>query len=127
MYVPHCIECSSSIMLPISQIFYSKIFVYTIFVGQYTFIMSRVCVHQPEIGGTYLTLLNSCSNMGAKWTKTLVLYVVEGLTVKVSRKLTTVIVCIRDISRPVLIAFNFYGRPKQLPKLFSCSKSSIPV
>ena len=58
------------------------------FVGQYTFIMSRVCVHQPEIGGTYLTLLNSCSNMGAKWTKTLMLYVVEGLTVKVSKKFT---------------------------------------
>ena len=38
---------------------------------------------------------------------------------------TCMYVYIRDLSRPVLIAFNRFGHPKKLPKFFSKSKETI--
>jgi len=39
-------------------------------------------VSDPAIGGTYMTLLNTISNLGSKWPNQLVLFLVEKLTFK---------------------------------------------
>jgi len=37
-------------------------------------------ISDPRVGGTYLTLLNTLSNLGGNWCQTLALWLVDGLT-----------------------------------------------
>ena len=39
-------------------------------------------VSDPKVGGTYMTLLNTLSNLGGNWPSTLALWLVEPLTWK---------------------------------------------
>lgn len=39
-----------------------------------------VRISDPAVGGTYMTLLNTVTNMGTTWPSTLSLYVVDSLT-----------------------------------------------
>lgn len=39
-------------------------------------------VSDPLIGGTYMTLLNTVSNLGGNWPSTVALWLVDPLTVK---------------------------------------------
>ena len=37
-------------------------------------------ISDPRVGGTYLTLLNTLTNLGGNWCQTLALWLVDGLT-----------------------------------------------
>ena len=37
-------------------------------------------ISDPRVGGTYLTLLNTLTNLGGNWYQTLALWLVDGLT-----------------------------------------------
>lgn len=37
-------------------------------------------ISDPRVGGTYLTLLNTVTNLGGNWCQTLALWLVDGLT-----------------------------------------------
>ena len=37
-------------------------------------------ISDPRVGGTYLTLLNTLTNLGGNWSQTLALWLVDGLT-----------------------------------------------
>lgn len=52
---------------------------YCMFVSGMAF---HAAVSDPKIGGTYMTLLNTISNLGSIWPSTLVLYLVEPLTIQ---------------------------------------------
>ncbi|GIZ02467.1 acetyl-coenzyme A transporter 1 [Caerostris extrusa] len=52
---------------------------YSIFVAWMAFFAK---VSDPAIGGTYMTLLNTISNLGGNWPSTLALWLVDPLTVK---------------------------------------------
>ncbi len=39
-------------------------------------------VSDPAVGGTYMTLLNTLSNLGGNWPATLALWVVDSITLK---------------------------------------------
>lgn len=43
-------------------------------------------ISDPRFGGTYITLLNTVSNLGFTWTSTLALGMIDLLTVKVCSK-----------------------------------------
>jgi PAT family acetyl-CoA transporter-like MFS transporter 1 len=53
------------------------------FVAMLSF-FSRIC--DPRFGGTYLTLLNTVSNLGFTWTSTVALGMIDLLTIKVCSK-----------------------------------------
>mmetsp|Transcript_36821 Transcript_36821/g.90594 ORF Transcript_36821/g.90594 Transcript_36821/m.90594 type:complete len:270 (+) Transcript_36821:84-893(+) len=54
-----------------------QVFMNAMFVSQMAFFAS---VSDPLLGGTYMTLLNTIANLAAKWPSTLVLALVEPLT-----------------------------------------------
>lgn len=56
-----------------------SIFTYSMFVSQMAF-FSRVS--DKKIGGTYMTFLNTITNMGGNWPTTMALYLANFLTVK---------------------------------------------
>ncbi|CAF2995276.1 unnamed protein product [Rotaria socialis] len=56
-----------------------QIFVYSMFVSQMAFFAQ---VSDPKIGGTYMTLLNTLTNLGSSWVSTAVLYSADFLTWK---------------------------------------------
>ncbi|CAF1293845.1 unnamed protein product [Rotaria sordida] len=56
-----------------------QIFVYSMFVSQMAFFAQ---VSDPKIGGTYMTLLNTLTNLGSSWISTAVLYSADFLTWK---------------------------------------------
>ncbi|CAF2526520.1 unnamed protein product [Rotaria sp. Silwood2] len=56
-----------------------QIFVYNMFVSQMAFFAQ---VSDPKIGGTYMTLLNTLSNLGTNWISTTALYAADYLTWK---------------------------------------------
>lgn len=53
--------------------------VYTMFVSAMAFFAK---VSDPRSGGTYMTLLNTLSNLGGTWPSTVVLWFVDVLTFK---------------------------------------------
>ncbi|CAF3370773.1 unnamed protein product [Rotaria socialis] len=56
-----------------------QIFLYNMFVSQMAFF---ALVSDPKIGGTYMTLLNTLSNLGRDWASTTILYLAHYLTNK---------------------------------------------
>lgn len=56
-----------------------QVTVYSIFVSLMAF---HARVSDPAIGGTYMTLLNTITNLGGNWPATLALWMVESLTFK---------------------------------------------
>lgn len=56
-----------------------QVFLYNMFVSLMAFYAQ---VSDPKIGGTYMTLLNTLSNLGGNWTSTAVLYLADHLTWK---------------------------------------------
>ncbi|CAF1373492.1 unnamed protein product [Didymodactylos carnosus] len=56
-----------------------QVFVYNMFVSQMSFYAT---VSDPKVGGTYMTLLNTLSNLGTVWISTAVLYAADYLTWK---------------------------------------------
>lgn len=56
-----------------------QITVYSIFVALLAF---NAAVSDPSIGGTYMTLLNTVSNLGSNWPSTASLWLVDKLTVQ---------------------------------------------
>lgn len=56
-----------------------QITVYSIFVALMAF---HAAVSDPSIGGTYMTLLNTLTNLGGNWPSTMSLWLVDKLTVK---------------------------------------------
>uniref|UniRef100_A0A1B6MEX5 Major facilitator superfamily (MFS) profile domain-containing protein n=2 Tax=Graphocephala atropunctata TaxID=36148 RepID=A0A1B6MEX5_9HEMI len=56
-----------------------QVWLFTMFVTQMAFYAR---VSDPAVGGTYMTLLNTLTNLGFAWPKTLVLLFVDGLTFK---------------------------------------------
>lgn len=57
----------------------SSVFAYTMFVSQMAFYAQ---ISDKSIGGTYMTLLNTLSNLGGVWPNTLALYAANYLTFK---------------------------------------------
>ncbi|CAG5136298.1 unnamed protein product, partial [Candidula unifasciata] len=58
---------------------FHQVTVYSMFVACMAF---HARVSDPSIGGTYMTLLNTCANLGGTWPSTLTLWVVDYLTWK---------------------------------------------
>ncbi|CAF3787285.1 unnamed protein product, partial [Rotaria magnacalcarata] len=56
-----------------------QIFLYNMYVSQMAFF---ALVSDPKIGGTYMTLLNTLSNLGRDWASTAILYLAHYLTNK---------------------------------------------
>jgi len=56
-----------------------QVFVYNMFVSQMAFFAQ---VSDPKIGGTYMTLLNTLTNLGSNWISTAVLYSADHITWK---------------------------------------------
>merc|ERR1712127_558192 len=56
-----------------------SIFAYTMFVSQMAFYAQ---ISDKSIGGTYMTLLNTLSNLGGVWPQTVALYLANVLTFK---------------------------------------------
>ncbi|XP_029471736.1 acetyl-coenzyme A transporter 1 [Rhinatrema bivittatum] len=56
-----------------------QIFVYSMYVAIMAF---NAKISDPLIGGTYMTLLNTVSNLGGNWPATVALWLVDPLTVK---------------------------------------------
>lgn len=64
-----------------------SIFVYAMFVSQMAF-FSRIS--DKKIGGTYMTFLNTISNMGGNWPSTSALYLASVITIKACALVQTV-------------------------------------
>jgi len=67
--------------------FFVILFIYALHqVAVYSMFVSIMAFHakvsDPTIGGTYMTLLNTISNLGSNWPATLVLWLVDPLTMK---------------------------------------------
>lgn len=45
-----------------------------------SFMAFHAQISDPRVGGTYLTLLNTVTNLGGNWCQTLALWLVDGLT-----------------------------------------------
>nr|XP_022335434.1 acetyl-coenzyme A transporter 1-like [Crassostrea virginica] len=56
-----------------------QVTLYSMFVSAMAF---HAKISDPAIGGTYMTLLNTLSNLGGNWPSTLALWLVDGLTWK---------------------------------------------
>ena len=56
---------------------YEQVTLYCIFVAVMAF---HARISDPRVGGTYLTLLNTLTNLGGNWCQTLALWLVDGLT-----------------------------------------------
>jgi len=56
-----------------------QIAVYSMYVAVMAFFAR---VSDPAVGGTYMTLLNTLSNLGGNWPSTLALWMVDSLTYK---------------------------------------------
>lgn len=56
---------------------FHQITLYMMFVAVMSFF---VRISDPAVGGTYMTLLNTVTNMGTTWPSTLSLYIVDSLT-----------------------------------------------
>ena len=59
--------------------FIAKVALYSMFVAIMAFFAR---VSDPAVGGTYMTLLNTLTNLGGNWPSTLALWMVEPLTSK---------------------------------------------
>lgn len=62
-----------------SVAFFSQVTLYSMYVSIMAF---NAKVSDPLIGGTYMTLLNTVSNLGGNWPSTVALWLVDPLTVK---------------------------------------------
>lgn len=58
---------------------YEQVTLYCMFVAIMAF---HARISDPRVGGTYLTLLNTLTNLGGNWCQTLALWLVDGLTWK---------------------------------------------
>jgi len=69
-----------------------QVTLYSMFVAIMAFFAK---VSDPAVGGTYMTLLNTVTNLGGNWPSTLALWMVDPLTTKqcINSNLTTVNVC----------------------------------
>lgn len=56
-----------------------QVALYSMFVSVMAF---HAKISDPTIGGTYMTLLNTLSNLGGNWPATVALWLVDGLTWK---------------------------------------------
>lgn len=70
-----------------SYYYVALIFIYglhqvTVFCLYVSLMAFHASISDPAIGGTYMTLLNTLSNLGANWPSTLSLYLVDILTIK---------------------------------------------
>lgn len=63
-----------------------QITVYSIFVALMAF---HAAISDPAIGGTYMTLLNTITNLGSNWPSTLSLWLVDRLTVQTCSEVCT--------------------------------------
>lgn len=54
-----------------------QVALYCMFVS---FMAFHAQISDPRVGGTYLTLLNTVTNLGGNWCQTLALWLVDGLT-----------------------------------------------
>ncbi len=57
--------------------FFDQVTLYCMFVAIMAF---HARISDPRVGGTYLTLLNTVTNLGGNWCQTLALWLVDGLT-----------------------------------------------
>jgi len=74
-HVKHvALESDSWILFLVQQIA-----VYNMYVAMMAFFAR---VSDPAVGGTYMTLLNTLSNLGGNWPSTLALWMVDSLTYK---------------------------------------------
>ncbi|XP_050525715.1 acetyl-coenzyme A transporter 1-like isoform X2 [Daktulosphaira vitifoliae] len=77
---------NGEIIIPFEYYVYLGIFVFVFEVVVYFMLVAMLAffsrISDPLIGGTYMTLLNTVSNLGTSWTTTLSLSVVEWLTFK---------------------------------------------
>lgn len=62
-----------------STIFSSQVFSYSMFVSIMAF---HAKISDPVMGGTYMTLLNTISNMAVTWAGTLALWLVDNVSFK---------------------------------------------
>lgn len=81
-----CTKCTLRINFPALQICFifisfticrQQVTVYCMFVAIMAF---HARISDPRVGGTYLTLLNTLTNLGGNWCQTLALWLVDGLT-----------------------------------------------
>ena len=61
----------------ISLVCSGQVTLYCMFVAIMAF---HARISDPRVGGTYLTLLNTLTNLGGNWCQTLALWLVDGLT-----------------------------------------------
>ncbi|XP_034813535.1 acetyl-coenzyme A transporter 1 isoform X2 [Pan paniscus] len=73
------IHCRSPAIKHILQSHALQVTVYSMYVSIMAF---NAKVSDPLIGGTYMTLLNTVSNLGGNWPSTVALWLVDPLTVK---------------------------------------------
>lgn len=62
-----------------SSVFLLQVALYSMYVATMAF---HAKVSDPVIGGTYMTLLNTVTNLGGNWPSTLALWLVDPLTSK---------------------------------------------
>ena len=60
-------------------------------------------ISDPLIGGTYMTLLNTVSNLGGVWPSSLSLWAVDGLTWKTCAGVVGDLSCNNDAEKKVLL------------------------
>jgi PAT family acetyl-CoA transporter-like MFS transporter 1 len=60
-------------------IMFQQVALYSMFVAVMAFFAR---ISDPAVGGTYMTLLNTLSNLGGNWPGTLALWMVDSLTYK---------------------------------------------
>lgn len=60
-------------------IMFQQVTLYSMFVAVMAFFAR---ISDPAVGGTYMTLLNTLSNLGGNWPGTLALWMVDSLTYK---------------------------------------------
>ncbi|XP_067645890.1 acetyl-coenzyme A transporter 1 isoform X2 [Eurosta solidaginis] len=66
------------VLLVVNYAFY-QVFLYSMFVAVMAFFAK---ISDPAVGGTYMTFLNTLSNLGGNWPNTVVLWLVDVLTWK---------------------------------------------
>jgi PAT family acetyl-CoA transporter-like MFS transporter 1 len=60
-------------------IMFQQVALYSMFVAVMSFFAR---IRDPAVGGTYITLLNTLSNLGGNWPGTFALWMVDSLTYK---------------------------------------------
>ena len=70
-------HCRYAIFLFFFTLCRQQVTLYCMFVAIMAF---HARISDPRVGGTYLTLLNTLTNLGGNWCQTLALWLVDGLT-----------------------------------------------